>query len=163
MRNLLSTRGTTTWLIAIFAVLWVAGTGTAKGNLGIGIILGEPTGLSVNMRLGAGVSAAGAAAWSFRDEGAIHLHGDYLRHRTLDSPPTDSVAGDRINTTLHYGLGGRIKAESDARLSLRFPVGVTGHLRNEPVDLFIEVVPLLDVAPATAFNLNAALGARYYF
>lgn len=163
MRHRLSTRGTTTWLFAIFMILGVAGTSIAQGNLGIGIILGEPTGLSANMRLSAGASAAGAAAWSFRDEGAIHLHGDYLRHRPLDAPPTDSVAGGRINTTLHYGLGGRIKAEADARLSLRFPVGVTGHLRNEPVDLFVEVVPLLDVAPATAFNLNAALGARYYF
>ena len=32
-----------------------------------------------------------------------------------------------------------------------------------PVDVFVQVVPILELAPATEFNVNAALGARFFF
>jgi hypothetical protein len=31
------------------------------------------------------------------------------------------------------------------------------------VDIFLEVVPILDLAPKTDFKINAAIGARYFF
>jgi hypothetical protein len=35
--------------------------------------------------------------------------------------------------------------------------------QSAPVDIFFEVVPILDLVPDTEFDLNAALGARFFF
>jgi len=48
-------------------------------------------------------------------------------------------------------------------LGLRLPVGLTYLFDGAPVDLFLEAVPSLDLLPGTSFDLDAALGARYWF
>jgi len=42
-------------------------------------------------------------------------------------------------------------------------VGLLYTFQNEPIDIFLEIVPLLELIPDTKFGLDAALGARYYF
>ena len=34
---------------------------------------------------------------------------------------------------------------------------------TSPFDVFLEVVPVLDLAPDTEFDFNAAIGARFFF
>jgi hypothetical protein len=60
-------------------------------------------------------------------------------------------------------VGARFKFENQNRFGVRFPVGITLFIREAPIDFFLEVVPILNLAPDTDFDLNAALGARYYF
>ena len=59
--------------------------------------------------------------------------------------------------------GSALHAGDDGRLSLRLPIGFTGHLPRAPADFFVEAAPLLDLLPETALDLNAAIGVRYYF
>jgi hypothetical protein len=63
----------------------------------------------------------------------------------------------------YYGIGGRIKTSDDARIGVRVPLGLAYLFQNVPVDIFLEVVPILDLTPKTDFRINAALGARYFF
>ena len=71
-------------MVILFGALGVLG-GTvddawAQEGLGLGIILGEPTGISFKSWLSTTTAFDMAAAWSFVDEDALHLHGDYLVH-----------------------------------------------------------------------------------
>jgi hypothetical protein len=34
---------------------------------------------------------------------------------------------------------------------------------NAPVDIFVELVPILNLAPSTDFDFNGGIGARYWF
>src|SRR5262245_41316938 len=52
----------------------------AHDGAGLGIIVGEPTGVSAKIWVGGNTALDAAAAWSFADEGALHLHGDFLAH-----------------------------------------------------------------------------------
>ena len=126
--------------------------------LGMGIVLGEPTGVCVKQWLPGGTALAGAAAWSFEDESAFHVHADYLFHN-------DGISsGDVGKTLLYFGVGGRLKIEEkDTSTGIRFPLGVDYVFASHPVDVFFEIAPLLDVAPATEFRVNGGLGIRYYF
>jgi hypothetical protein len=36
-------------------------------------------------------------------------------------------------------------------------------LDRAPVEIFLEIVPGLDLIPGTDFDLDGAIGARYYF
>ena len=47
-------------------------------------------------------------------------------------------------------------------LGARFPFGIGKTLDNAPVEFFLEIVPILDLAPDTEFDLNGAVGVRYY-
>ena len=43
------------------------------------------------------------------------------------------------------------------------PVGIACLLTGTPVDIFAEIVPVLDIVPDTDFDLNIAIGARLFF
>jgi len=131
-----------------------------KGDFGLGIILGEPTGISGKLWTSGKSAIDGAVAWSTDRNASLHLHADYLVHNF----PLITVEKGRL--PLYYGIGGRIKfAENDKDdfIGVRIPVGIEYLFETAPVDIFFEIVPILDLAPDTDFDLNAAIGARYFF
>ena len=137
---------------------------------GLGVILGEPTGLSAKawtssanaFDFGLGWSVGGDRIGKFEGLYAggsrVHLHMDYLWHswRTIRS-------SERF--PLYYGIGGRLNSGAGYRNSLaaRGVFGVAWMPRTAPVDVFIELVPSLQLLPATGFGLDAGLGSRYFF
>lgn len=131
---------------------------SAQNDLGIGVILGEPTGLSAKKWLSNEHAIDAGLAWSFSHDDRVQIHGDYLYHR-VRAFSTDDVQG-RI--PFYFGIGGRAVLGDDALLGVRLPVGVGKTLRSAPVEFFLEIVPILDLAPDTDFDLNGALGVRYY-
>jgi hypothetical protein len=146
-------------IITVMLVTLTAGTAGAQHDFGLGIIVGEPTGLSGKFWLSQNSAIDGAVAWSFEGEDAFHLHMDYLLHSF------DLIRVDKGKLPLYYGIGGRIKfdEEDNARVGLRIPVGLEYIFTGERVDLFLEIVPLLDLVPDTDFSLNGGIGVRYFF
>ena len=132
---------------------------TDSDRLGIGLILGEPTGLSAKYFFTEKFALDGAVGWSFHRETDVHLHADALWH-THDLFDTSEGRG-----SLYYGVGGRTKFRHRAedRVGVRAPVGVSFKFDRAPVDLFVEVAPVLDFAPATRGSLTAGIGARFWF
>jgi hypothetical protein len=143
-------------VLALVALL--CGPAMAQDSgFGLGIILGEPTGLGGKIWLTDLTAVDIAAAWSFSGENAFHIHADYLYHKF------DLFDVERGRLPLYFGIGGRIKLEDDSVVSIRFPVGIAYLFEGVPVDLFFEIVPMLDIAPDTDFTLNGGVGFRYFF
>lgn len=138
----------------------------AQGKFGIGIIAGEPTGLSMKLWAWENSAFDFALAWSFADEDAVHIHGDYLVHNfSLIKVPEGRLP-------FYYGIGARIKLvddnnknkdKDDTKLGARIPLGLAYIFASQPIDIFAEIVPILDFIPETRLALNAAIGARYFF
>jgi hypothetical protein len=139
-----------------------------RGQTAVGVIVGEPTGVSFKHWLDDRSAIDAALGWSFESRTSVHLHADWLWHDfSIFSP-------DRGELPLYYGVGLRFKGGRDDnrpgrgdrgkdRFGVRVPVGVAYHLDNRPLEFFAEIVPILDLAPSTKLNLNAAIGARWYF
>jgi len=128
-----------------------------EGDVGLGIILGEPTGLSFKMWTGKTMAFDAGAAWSFVSGGFFQIHGDWLFHNfNLFQVDTGKMA-------FYYGFGGRVKFEDQTRLSLRVPVGISYEFEKTSIELFLEVVPMLDILPATEVDIAGGVGFRYYF
>lgn len=148
------------WMLVSLAV-----TAPARAEpLGIGLILAEPTGLSAKYWLNEEQAIDAAAAWAFSGEDAVQLHADWLMHR-YDLFHVDTADG---RMPLYYGLGARLKLKDDRgrdsdAFGIRVPVGISFRFARVPMDVFAEIVPVLDVAPDTDLELNAAIGGRYYF
>lgn len=130
----------------------------------LGVILGSLTGISAKQRLSNGNAIAGALAYTFDGRQGISLHGDYLidpaRQFNIDAPST---------LNMYYGLGLRVSDITDGsdrgktRVGVRAPIGLNYLTTNPNLELFGELVPVLDVAPSTDVHLNAGIGARFRF
>lgn len=133
----------------------------AQSNFGLGIIVGEPTGISAKTWLNDHNAVDGAVAWSVNENARFQVHADYLYHRNYLFA-TEDLTG-RI--PFYFGIGGRMRMaeRGDDRLGVRFPLGITTLLRQAPIEFFLEVVPVMDLAPDTDFDINGAIGARWWF
>ena len=127
------------------------------GDIGLGIILGEPTGLSLKLWRGRTMALDAGAAWSFVNGEYLQVHGDILFHNfNLFNVESDKMA-------LYYGFGGRVKFEDKTVVSVRLPVGVSYELARTSIELFLEIVPMLDVVPETKVGVAGGAGFRYFF
>jgi hypothetical protein len=128
-------------------------------GFGLGFLIGEPTGLSAKYWLDNDNALAFGMAYSFvRSNSAVSMHADYLYHAF-------DIIKSNYRIPLYYGFGARLRFVNDADNSLgaRGVIGVAWLSDNAPFDVFVEVVPVFNLFPSTALNLDAAIGARYYF
>lgn len=143
-----------------FVFVAIPGIALAEGGpFGLGITIGEPTGISGKYVLSTRNAIAGAIAWSLDDDNDVHLQADYLFHWYDEI----SIAKGRL--PIFAGVGGRIRFREnrDDDVGVRIPVGLAYLFEEAPFDAFVEIVPTLNLTPETDFELEAAIGGRYYF
>lgn len=140
-----------------------------NNQLGAGIILGEPTGVCLKYWTGGETAVDLALGWSFSNDDMLHIHADYMYHNfSLIKPQAGRLP-------LYFGIGGCFKYREDPDknrndknderkiISIRIPVGLAYIFEKPVIDIFLEIVPMMEIIPDTDFDINAALGARYYF
>jgi hypothetical protein len=91
------------------------------------------------------------------DGGAVHIHADFLVH----SFSLINVSHGQL--PLYFGIGPRIKLANEPWVGVRVPFGLAYLFGSAPLDVFLELVPILDVVPATDFHFNSAIGVRFFF
>jgi hypothetical protein len=152
-------------LVIAMVVLFAAVVSAQMTGTGIGLILGEPTGVSLKSWLSGNSALTVGAAWSFQHEGNLFLWADYTLH-------SFNITNDEDFRSLafYYGIGGKLsfveKRELDgdeAVIGARVPLGLTMPIGDAPVDLFVEAVPTMDLIPETEFGFNGGIGAHLFF
>jgi len=145
-------------IILITALLLGLSARAQQDGFGLGVIIGEPTGLSFKKFISDDKAIDGALAWSFRGEGSLHIHADVLWHKF------DLINVNKGRLPLYFGIGGRISTPEhhDTHFGLRIPVGLAYMFDGAPLDVFLEVVPILDLVPDSDVSFNGAFGLRFY-
>ena len=130
-----------------------------KNKFGLGIMVGEPTGISAKVWTNNTIAFDAAAALSLSgNHGALLLHADFLKHKY------QLVKVEKGNLPFYYGLGAKIVMANDPGIGIRIPLGISYIFNEEiPLDIFLEIVPVLNLIPSTNFNVDGAIGVRYYF
>jgi len=129
-----------------------------SGGFGVGVILGAPTGLSCKAWIGPHRAIAGAASWTTSGgEHSLYLHSDLLRqnHHALHLDP--------VWLDWHYGVGIAIRFKEETEMGLRIPVGLDYSLTSIPMELFVEIVPVMLLTPDSSFDLDGGIGLRIFF
>lgn len=123
-------------------------------NTELGVILGEPTGISFKFWQSGSTAIDGAVAWSLGRHESIHVHADYHFHNDLDV--------DQGALFFYYGPGVRAIFANDPKVGFRFPLGFQYIIDSTRISLFFEVAPTFDLIPSTSFGVNGGLGLRYF-
>ena len=145
------------YIAILFALIFISTINAQSKGVGLGLIVGEPTGIGGKYWTSTTTAFDAALAWSFVDENAFQIHADYLFHNIR------LITISEGKLPFYYGIGARLKTANDIKLGVRVPLGLAYLFQNVPIDIFVEVVPILDLIPKTDFQINAALGARYFF
>ena len=152
-----------------FMIILIKPIAAQDHGFGLGIILGEPTGVSAKLwtskinafDFGLGVSVGGdrISYEGHYDNGSrVHFHMDYLWHSFNAISSTERFP-------LYYGIGGRFNSGGgyDGSLGIRGVFGIAWFPHSTPIDVFFELVPVFQVTPLTGLGIDAGLGIRYFF
>lgn len=125
---------------------------------GLGVSIGNPTGLNGKYWLDNKSAVDAGMAWSFGKNSNFSIHSDYLLHREgalffNDVHPLD----------LYYGIGGRMEFSDDIEVGVRIPVGLSNTVEDGRADVFGEIAPIVDFVSKTGLEIHLLIGGRYYF
>lgn len=143
-----------TLILCLSASLPTADAQSRPGNTELGIILGEPTGISLKFWQSNTTAIDAAVAWSFGRNESVHIHSNYLIHSDLEA--------DQGSFMFYYGLGARALLADDPKFGARIPLGLQYIVPSSRLSLFFEVAPTFDLMPATKFGVNGGIGVRYF-
>jgi hypothetical protein len=142
-------------------------TATAQKGTGFGIILGDPTGLTLKHWVSRDQAIAASLGGSYY--GAPRIGLDYLWHFNAFRSSIVLLYGD-AGLAIGFGKGVRWWGDraykyydrNDARIGVRGMVGLNVLPRGVPLEFFLELGPLLTIAPGFASTVDVALGMRFY-
>lgn len=135
------------------------------GDLGLGVLLFSPVGLSSNYYLSNTRSLDGAISWNSGDRASsFYLHSTYLHHQR------NLLSVEKEKFDVHYGVGGRLinkkttpSDESKTELGIRGVTGLGYFWKAIPLQGFAEFALTFTVLPSSSIDAWLGLGARYYF
>ena len=145
------------WVLSM--MLWAVVAFAKEENLGVGLIVGAPTGLSLKVWQDSIHAVDVGLGWTAEHNENFHLHADYLYHDfSVFKPSTGRMP-------LYYGVGGAIskKSGNDAHVGIRVPFGISYFFAKSPLEIFGELAPRADLSPSTHLTADAALGIRFNF
>ena len=149
-----------TALIVITFLFTLSTAAAEEKNFGLGLIVGEPTGLSANYFLSKENAIDLAVAWNASGNNDFVLHADYLWYRH------GLFKAGKVDMPLYFGVGGRLvlRDNDSDKFGVRVPVGVSYRFIDpEFLELFGELAPIVDLAPSTKLDFNIGIGVRFYF
>ncbi len=127
-------------------------------GLGVGVILGDPTGLTAKywtselnaVDLGIGYSFMGAGS-------GLAIHVDYLYH-------VHSLIKSEEKLPVYYGFGLRFRFPTNESnvFGVRGVVGILWYPKTMPVEFFAELAPSFRLLPDAALDFSFGIGGRYY-
>jgi hypothetical protein len=135
----------------------------SSGSTGLGVMFGEPTGLTLKHWLNSSNAVQFGLTYSFNNYFAIM--GDYLWHFSTHSEFTPYAGiGAEIffNTADGYSQRFRRDDTGSVDFAARIPLGVEWLPRKAPLGVFAEIVPAIGLIPGIYGFVQADIGVRFY-
>jgi len=146
-------------VVILFILIAVPALAADGRTFGIGVIAGEPTGITGKYMLNENSAIDGGVGWKTSDNNEVHIYGDYLFHLY------DLIKVQKGSLPVYVGGGLRYvdRDKKDNKFGIRIPVGIEYLFEGVALGAFAELVPVLNLTPDTDFDLEGGIGIRFYF
>jgi hypothetical protein len=145
-----------TWVVLALALL-SSPARAESGAFGLGLIVGQPTGITGAYELSDNTAIDAALGLDLFDDRDFYLHVEFLYYL-----PT-LVKGNSVELDAYLGIGGFFVAHGDATFGARAPFGLSLSFSSVPLQLFLELSLRLFLVPDVDGDVRGAGGFRYYF
>lgn len=144
--------------VFIFLFFWTGALYPQKGMIGLGITLGNPTGITAQYWTGGNTAVSAVFGRQIAGINHLYLSADFLLHPWRFRSEEDEI---RLYTGPGLGLG----FISDLGVALRVPLGGAYFFHGLPLVLFAEMVPSLQLTgdEGILFRPGGYLGLRWFF
>jgi len=135
-------------------------------DFGLGLIIGDPTGLTLKGFLSEEMAIDGAIGVEAIHGHNLSIHADVLWHfpiKQWDSAALDLYLGVGPVLGFHDRGNGRNDDNDDIHIGARGPFGLAVMFNPARFDVFLEVAAKLWLVERVNFDLDAAIGGRYWF
>lgn len=161
------------FFVFLAALFGVSSTWAQNHKLGLGAVIGDPTGLTGKYLMQRDTSLEGTI--SFFGDKSFYFHGAYLKQRSnffqIDGEPLGLYYGIGpriINFRSGYGpyrglFGTNYTGTSRTSFAARAPLGVNYQFEDPRLEIFGEIALALDIIPFTDADFDLGIGLRYYF
>ncbi|MCX8051884.1 MAG: hypothetical protein N3B17_08345 [Chlorobi bacterium] len=151
------------FVVSIASVMALA----QRGSTGFGIVLGDPTGLTLKHWVARDQAIAASLGGSYF--GSPRIGVDYLWHFNAFRSSIVMLYGD-AGVAIGFGKGVRWWGDrgykyydrDETRIGVRGMFGVNVLPRGVPLEIFLELGPLVTIAPGFGSSVDVALGMRFY-
>ncbi|HEX5064195.1 MAG TPA: hypothetical protein VFV99_32700 [Kofleriaceae bacterium] len=144
-------------LVVVLAVLWSVPAHADHGKFGLGLIVGQPTGLTGAYDLSEKSQIDAALGLALFDDRDFYIHVEYLYY------PFTLVHGGDLDLSAYLGIGGWIVTVHDPVIGARAPFGLSLDFNTAPIQIFLEASVLVSIVPDAHGAVRGAAGFRYYF
>lgn len=145
-------------------VLDAADAGRGKkteGSAGtaLGIVLGQPTGITARFGLGVSNSIEAKAAWdlAMSDEGGASF--SFQANWLIEFPGV--LRFEQVDIPPYIGAGIQLDVGSGLLLGFRIPAGLIYRFEKFPLEVFVEVGLGMGLIPSTKSLISGGVGVRY--
>ena len=149
-----------------YCMIFLIGLSAQADDVGLGVVLGSPTGFTGKWTLSKENAIDGVLAWDFRDD-YFHVHGDYLWLKNA------GLRVDKVNLDWYFGVGARLNLtdhfrayhdhKDDFQLGVRGPIGIGYTFQKSNIELFGELALVVDIVQSTDAELDGGIGVRFHF
>jgi hypothetical protein len=136
-----------------------------KGTLGVGIILGEPTGITAKLYLKDDQAIQAAAGAAFVANG-LQVSADYVFHPLILQDSDTFVLPVYVGPGVRFiDYSGGSMGSSHFATGVRAVGGLLFDFKSVPLDAFVEIAGVLqyDFKVGAGADINFGAGVRYYF
>ena len=144
-------------LVVLLAVLWSVPARADSGQFGVGLIVGQPTGITGAYDLSDKSAIDAAVGLALFDNRDLYVHVEYTY------TPFVLVHGGDLDLSAYLGVGGWFVSAGKAVLGVRVPFGLSLDFNTAPIQIFLEASVLVAIVPDPDGTVRGAAGFRYYF
>jgi hypothetical protein len=139
---------------------------STAGRYALGLVVGDPSGLSFVAHLGGPFALQLLVGWDLLSPGGPTAAADLLFLSAEARPigiPLDLYAGIGVKGTFLAGDGRFGDSSADYGYGLRLPLGLRTSFAPLPVECVLEIDPGFRIYPKFAFDPDVEIGARILF
>ena len=148
--------------LVVFTAVGAAAPAAARADLGVGVFVGQPTGLDVKIGLERRTALDVVIGWDRLDDGRVdYAHATFLANLGV-------ARGRSVLVPFRIGVGvaaydGAGAFGDEVNLAVRAPIELGLRFRRTPIELYGELAIKLTLVDGDDVDGDGGVGVRVYF